>query len=126
MEYALNKDNPDYILLLNNDTIVTSDFLSEMVKVGESDEKTGMVGCKLLNAFNPAVIDSTGHVIKWGRIVDRGHGEVDKGQYDDQLEVMGVMAAAALYKKEMLWETGLLDTNYVTLGEDADLSMEST
>jgi GT2 family glycosyltransferase len=122
MEYTLNKDNPDYILLLNNDTIVTPEFLSEMVKAGESDEKTGMVGCKLLNAFNPTVIDSTGHVISWGRIVDRGHGEVDKGQYDEQLEVMGVMAAAALYNKEMLQETGLLDTSYVTLGEDADLS----
>ena len=121
IKYTIKKDNPDYILLLNNDTIVDPDFLTEMVKVG-SDDKIGMVGGKLLNAFDPRIIDSTGHVISWGRIIDRGHDEVDKGQYDDKLEVMGVMAAAALYKKEMLKDVGLLDTSYVTLGEDADLS----
>ena len=32
------------------------------------------------------------------------------------------MAACALYKCEMLRAIGLLDTSYVTLGEDADLS----
>jgi len=96
-----------------------------MVNVAESDEKVGIVGCKLLNADNPQIIDSTGHIINWGRIVDRGHGKVDKGQYDHEIEIMGAMAACALYKKEMLRETGLLDTSYVTLGEDADLSWKA-
>ena len=93
-----------------------------MVIATETYDKTGIVGAKLLNAYNPHIIDSTGHVLSWGRIVDRGHGEVDHGQYDQHKEVMGAMAAAALYNKEMLLEIGLLDTSYVTLGEDADLS----
>lgn len=122
IKHTLKKDNPDYILLLNNDTIVEPDFLTEMVKVACTDDKIGSVGGKLLNAFDPHIIDSTGHVISWGRIIDRGHGEVDECQYDEKLEVMGAMAAAALYKTEMLNDIGLLDTSYVTLGEDADLS----
>ncbi len=125
IKYTQKIHNPDYILLLNNDTVVTPEFLTEMVNVAESDEKVGIVGCKLLNADNPPIIDSTGHIISWGRIVDRGHGKVDKGQYDHEIEVMGAMAACALYKKEMLRETGLLDTSYVTLGEDADLSWKA-
>ena len=76
----------------------------------------------LIDKPNQEIIDSTGHVISWGRIVDRGHGEIDHGQYDNDLEVMGAMAACALYKCEMLRSIGLLDTSYVTLGEDADLS----
>jgi len=125
IKYTQKIHNPNYILLLNNDTVVTPEFLTEMVNVAESDEKVGIVGCKLLNADNPQIIDSTGHIINWGRIVDRGHGKVDKGQYDHEIEIMGAMAACALYKKEMLRETGLLDTSYVTLGEDADLSWKA-
>ncbi len=34
----------DYILLLNNDTIVESDFLSKLVEVAESDRNIGVVG----------------------------------------------------------------------------------
>ena len=44
MEYALRALNPDYILLLNNDTVVESKFLSELVEVAEGDEKIGIVG----------------------------------------------------------------------------------
>ncbi len=122
IRFALKNLNPSHILLLNNDTLVDPRFLDEMVKAAETYDKTGIVGAKLLNAYNPLIIDSTGHVLSWGRIVDRGHGEVDHGQYDQHKEVMGAMAAAALYNKEMLLEIGLLDTSYVTLGEDADLS----
>ena len=122
IRFAFKNLNSPYILLLNNDTIVDPKFLNEMMKASKIYDKTGIVGAKLLNAYNTQIIDSTGHVLSWGRIVDRGHGEVDHGQYDKQEKVMGAMAAAALYKKEMLLEIGLLDTRYVTLGEDADLS----
>ncbi|MGO9388448.1 MAG: glycosyltransferase family 2 protein [Methanobacterium sp.] len=122
IRFAFNNLNSSYILLLNNDTIVDPKFLNEMIKASKIYDKTGIIGAKLLNAYNTKIIDSTGHVISWGRIVDRGHGEVDHGQYDKQEKIMGAMAAAALYNKEMLLEIGLLDTSYVTLGEDADLS----
>src|SRR5215472_2220491 len=35
--------NADYLLLLNNDTIVSPGFLRELVKVAESDEKIGLL-----------------------------------------------------------------------------------
>lgn len=122
IEYSLKNFNPDYILLLNNDTIVDPEFLKEMVNTAEINDKNGILGAKLLNAYNKQIIDSTGHVLSWGRMVDRGHDEFDRGQYDEKTEIMGAMAAAALYKKDMLLEIGILDTSYVTLGEDADLS----
>jgi GT2 family glycosyltransferase len=121
IEYALGNLNPEYILLLNNDTVVDPQFLHEMIKA-TGEGRIGIIGPKLLNASNPRIIDSAGHIISWGRIVDRGHDEVDQGQYDQDINVLGAMAAAALYKKEMLLEIGLLDSNYITLGEDADLS----
>lgn len=38
------RSNPDYIMLLNNDTVVDHDFLNKLVEVGEKDEKIGVVG----------------------------------------------------------------------------------
>ncbi len=46
IKFALSVLNPSYVLLLNNDTVVDPDFLSELVKVAESDEKIGIVGAK--------------------------------------------------------------------------------
>jgi GT2 family glycosyltransferase len=49
--YALKKNNPEYVLLLNNDTeIIQSDWLSKMVVVIESQKKIGIVGCQLIYA----------------------------------------------------------------------------
>lgn len=43
IKQALEK-GADYVLLLNNDTVVEPDFLRELVKVGESDKKIGILG----------------------------------------------------------------------------------
>ena len=47
IRYALNYLNSDYILLLNNDTVVDKEFLVEMLKVSESDDKIGIAGPKI-------------------------------------------------------------------------------
>ncbi|GAG89310.1 unnamed protein product, partial [marine sediment metagenome] len=36
MRYFLNNSNSDYLLLLDNDTVVDPEFLTEMVKVAEA------------------------------------------------------------------------------------------
>ena len=125
IRFALEKLQVDYVLLLNNDTVVDKNFITELVNVSEKEVKIGIVGSKLLNAYNTDVIDSAGHIIKWGRVVDRGHGEIDKSQYDSDDEVAGAMAAAALYKTSMLKEIGILDESFITLGEDAELSLRA-
>lgn len=122
IKYAIHELNSKYILLLNNDTIVYSEFLSELIGEAEKDSRIGICGAKLLNAFNKSIIDSTGHIIRWGAVIDRGHGEVDIGQYDDKPEVIGAMAACCLYRKEMIDEIGYLDESFNTMYEDAEFS----
>jgi len=43
IKIALRGD-PDYIMLLNNDTVVENDFLSKLVTIAESDKEIGVVG----------------------------------------------------------------------------------
>jgi GT2 family glycosyltransferase len=54
--------------------------------------------------------------------VDRGVGEIDKGQYDNKLDIIGACAGACMYKREMLEDVGLFDKNFFMYYEDAELS----
>jgi GT2 family glycosyltransferase len=122
MKYSLDVLHSQYILLLNNDTIVDQHFLGELINVAETHDAIGICAPKLLKMGNDHMIDSTGHILRWGRIVSRGAGMVDKNQFDDQIDVVGAKGAAALYKARMLNEIGLFDEEYVTTYEDAELS----
>ncbi|MGZ4928659.1 MAG: glycosyltransferase, partial [Halobacteriota archaeon] len=46
--YALNELHPDYVLLLNNDTVVDRHFLNELVNAAEHDQQIGLVQPKIL------------------------------------------------------------------------------
>jgi len=46
IKYAL-KQNPDYILLLNNDTAVDKNFLTELTKVAEKNSNAGVLMPKI-------------------------------------------------------------------------------
>lgn len=53
MKYALENSNPDYLLLLCNDTVVSPEFLIEMVKVVENDTTIGMASAMIYHYDEP-------------------------------------------------------------------------
>jgi len=110
-EASKNKDIK-YIAQLDNDTKVDRNWLSELVKVAESDEKIGICGSKIFFMDNPTIIYSSGHIFKWGMLIDRGHGKIDKGQYDGKLDIFSASPAACLLKREMAEELGLFKESF--------------
>jgi FkbM family methyltransferase len=44
IRYALEFLDPDYVLLLNNDTVVDKEFLTAIVKTAQNDEEIGIIG----------------------------------------------------------------------------------
>lgn len=44
IEFAFKNLNPDYILLLNNDTVVDPDFLTKLIQTAEKDDEIGILG----------------------------------------------------------------------------------
>ena len=115
-------DGTQYVALLNNDTKADEQWLEHLVRVMASGRDIGICASKMLRMDDPRILDSTGHMFKWGRIFERGHGEVDARQYDDQLDIVGACAGACLYRKEMLEDIGLFDERFGSYYEDAELS----
>lgn len=113
----------DFIVTLNNDTRVEPGFLEQLMKAVGSDPKTGMVAAKMLNFFQTDRIDSLGiYPTTAGVGSNRGIGETDTGRYDQQTDIFGPCAGAALYRRSMLDETGFFDADFFAYYEDLDLA----
>jgi GT2 family glycosyltransferase len=94
----------DYLLLLNNDTIVAPNFLTELVHVAESDERISMVNPKIYY-FEPAdkIWYAGGEYVPWKTFpVHFGLRESDVGSYDQTKEVSFVSGCALLVKAEVV------------------------
>jgi len=128
----------DYVLILNNDTVVDENFLSNLLLTAEKDKKVGAVVPKIYFAkgheFHKKrykkeelgkVIWYAGGIIDWKNVIGlhRGVDEVDKGQYDKTLETEYATGACMLLKKEAIEDVGMFDEDFFLYYEDSDLSM---
>jgi GT2 family glycosyltransferase len=120
---GIRKANGSYIAVLNQDTKADSQWLEELVRVANSNDRIGTCAPKVLRMDEPTKIDSAGLLLfKDLAVVNRGLGETDVGQYECEEEVFGPYGAAALYRREMLDEIGLYDADYFLLHEEDDLA----
>jgi hypothetical protein len=118
--------NPDFILLLNNDTVADSGLLRELVGVAESSPDIGMVGPKILYydyLGRKDILNSAGGYFDRRKGIDRtlGFREEDWGQYDALREVDIVEGSCMLIPWRVLSEIGLFDPDYFAYWEDTDL-----
>jgi GT2 family glycosyltransferase len=120
IRYALARQS-DYVFLLNNDTIVDANFLTELVLVAEESDKGGILGGKIYYYASPNRFQSVGGKIHWwlGYIQDIS-GKDDVGQFDQVAERDYVYATAMLIKRQVIEELGLLDSSLFFGMEDYD------
>lgn len=113
----------DYFFLLNNDTTIDPACLTELVKVGESDELIGILGPKIYYYDRPNVIWSAGYKLSWwsGFFKNYGYREKDIGQCDEVAEREHVSGAAMLIKRGVLQKVGLFDPAFFCGVEDGDM-----
>jgi GT2 family glycosyltransferase len=120
MRYALS-NGAEYLLLLNNDTIVDPEFLTELVKVAESQSSIGIVGSKIYYYHHPESIESAGGRIRWwlGHIENYGKVE-DVGQWDEVAERDFVYGISLLIKKNLIDQISFMDTYFFFSIDDCD------
>jgi GT2 family glycosyltransferase len=112
----------DYLLLLNNDTIVAPNFLEELLHAAESKPEIGLLNPKILY-YDPADrIWYAGGSYKMGWSFARhcGVNRIDNGKYNQTREVSFVTGCALLAKAEVVRRVGLLDEMFFFGFEDLD------
>ncbi|MCK4525318.1 MAG: glycosyltransferase family 2 protein [Candidatus Andersenbacteria bacterium] len=126
MKYAIN-GGADYVLLINNDTTVEEDFLSELVKTGESDEKIGILGSKIYFYSDPNRIWFAGGKVNWlkNKGTHIGLDQIDNGQYDKIKETDYLTGCCLLIKREVVEKIGVLAEDYFLYYEDTDFSLRT-
>ncbi|QQG41083.1 MAG: glycosyltransferase family 2 protein [Candidatus Levyibacteriota bacterium] len=139
IRYALG-NGADYVMLLNNDTIVNQHLVEELLKVANLDKRIGVVVPKIYFAKGHEfhrerykeeergkVIWYAGGVIDWNNVVGihRGVDKVDHGQYDKVEKTDFATGCCMLIKKEVFEHVGLFDEKYFLYYEDADFSMRA-
>lgn len=120
------KQEPDYVCVLNNDTILAPDCLQALVDEAESSPEIGMVGPKGY-FFEPSdMVYSAGGLIDWkkGQNIHRGmwqrESELGSLYSDEPVDVDFVDGCCILVKRQLIERIGLLDPRYYLNFEDAD------
>lgn len=117
------ENGADYVLFLDNDTLLDPNFLRELVQVAESNAQIGAVGPKI-KYINPAnEICFTAGIFYSGISHSRvlGSGQIDRGQFDRIIEAAWLSGCANLNKRSLFEKIGFLDEDFSPYScEDVD------
>jgi len=113
---------PDYVMLLNNDTVLDPSMLNELLAVAETDSTIGIVGPKMLHFDHPDVIWCAGNHIDWrtGETTRLHAGQQDTGADEEPREVDFITACAICLRREVIKQIGLLDPRFFIYYEESD------
>ena len=124
---VVKEKTSDYILTLNNDITVESDFLTELINTAQKYPQAGSIQCKMVWAQNKGLIDNAGFkFIKPGLVFNIGRFEPVE-DYSKEKEVLGCCAGACLYRRQALEDVRIdneyFDKDFFAYCEDVDLSL---
>lgn len=127
-----------FVLVTNPDIMLTPDYLETILRETSAYPDAGSFGGMLYKVFEKHdgemresertnMIDTTGiKMFKIGRIVERGAGEDNHGQYGKAEEVFGFSGALGLYRLQALKDIAvngeIFDDAFFAYKEDIDLA----
>lgn len=111
----------DYVLLLNNDTVIESNMISELIACAVRHPKTVIVP-KIYYSDNRSVIWSAGGAVS--KVVKKvrhiGLDQEDKGQFNEEKEIEVATGCCLLIPVSVIEEVGFLDEQYFLYYEDTE------
>jgi GT2 family glycosyltransferase len=118
--HVLNPDSK-YLAFIDNDTYVTENWLDELVKVMETDEKIGVAQAKILATWNNSLMDNAGLAIDalgtW--YTTRG---LKADDFQSVFELFAASSAGCLVLREAFEKAGGFDPDYFIYDDDTDFS----
>lgn len=128
LNFIKEKFDYKYIFILDNDTVVKKNTLSNMVKSFNSEQNIGIVTPKCYMMNSPGIINYAGGMsinLITGNISDIGIGEKDFGQHD-QPGFIKSSAGLCLISNDVINRIGVFDEKFNPYGwEDVDFSLRA-
>lgn len=115
----------DYIVTMDNDAALSSDWLEKMINLMESDRQIGQAVGRILFLDNPEKIAAVGGSMYFrGKAYDIGSGETaDNEKYNNRREVLFACSASSIIRRDILDFIGGFCDIYHHGYEDTDLSL---
>ncbi len=130
----------DYIMLLNNDTVVKEDLVEKFLEAADRHKKAGILTPKIYfypgfefhkDRYNKTergrVLWYAGGVIDWDNVYASNYGvdDTDIGQYSKELEYDFATGACMFVRREVFEKVGLFDERYYLYLEDTEFSQRA-
>lgn len=118
---GIRRCHTPFVLLLNNDTQIKPGFVEALLKTIKRNDRIFSVESKMLQYGDASLIDSAGtyyNALGWA--FARGKDQ-DAKQYETTCRTFAACAGAAIYRKQILDQIGLLDEVHFAYLEDIDL-----
>jgi GT2 family glycosyltransferase len=124
IQWALDQSY-EYVLLLNNDTVVEPDFLQPLVSFLDQNHEYGAAQPKIMfEKERNKIWNAGGGYFKWlGMSWSVGIGHEDQGQFDQEKDTPWITGCAMLVRSAVIQESGMLDDRFFAYYEDVEWSM---
>jgi GT2 family glycosyltransferase len=123
--WGMRQAKGDYMLIVNNDTELTPDFIDQLLAPFFADSAIGVTSPKIKFFFHPNIIQYAGFNEMnpyTGRTSTVGEMEEDKGQYNSSYETFGAHGCAMMVKKEVIQKVGMFPEKFFLYYEEWDWS----
>lgn len=111
-----------FILLLNNDTEVSPDFLEYLIDALEQNENIGIVAPKILFYDKPEIIWSKGGKINWMYAGENGCLNKKNDNDLENISAKFLTGCCLLFRTQLVERVGYLSEEYFMYYEDVDFS----
>lgn len=125
INWALSRvrTDADYLLFVHDDAALSLNSVARMVERLQNEERTAIVGPKVVSWDDPAVLEEVGMAIDRFGYPYKGleQGEIDLGQHDRATEVFYVTSTVMLVRHDVFKRVRGFDSHLGAYSEDLDL-----
>lgn len=111
----------EWMLILNDDTVLDPSCLSLLMEAAEGDSRIGILGPLVYHFDEPQVIQTAGGSLgQYWMIGHLGQDQQDRGQFDTVRDVEWISGCAILVRSALVNEIGMLDADYFLYWEEVE------
>jgi hypothetical protein len=124
---AALEQGADWVVVLNEDTVLDPECVNRLVAVGERDPEIGIIGPLVYHHDEPGVIQSAGGTFGPGwSAVHLGQNEPDQGQFTTPRRVAWISGCCIMVRREVIEQVGMLDERFFYYWEETDWCLSAS